>query len=139
VIGAWNLKGTVGQFNRKKKEPERSISHEIPNYNLQYYRYCVAVFANKCKRQYGVIFSPLFQLTNITAVLALGFVCISWLSIVAITRQAKEQVFGAKLMLRLTIFFSLIAILPGLLVYAVSVQFLGKSIESWFDIELSKR
>ncbi len=41
-------------------------------------------------------------------------------------------------MLRLTLFFSLIAILPGLLVYAVSVQFLGKSIESWFDIRVEQ-
>jgi len=38
----------------------------------------------------------------------------------------------------LTVFFSLIAILPGLLVYAVSVQFLGKSIESWFDIRVEQ-
>jgi PAS domain S-box-containing protein len=52
--------------------------------------------------------------------------------------KLKQQVFGAKLMLRLTIFFSLIAILPGLLMYAVSVQFLGKSIESWFDIRVEK-
>jgi PAS domain S-box-containing protein len=52
--------------------------------------------------------------------------------------KLKEKVFGAKLMLRLTIFFSLIAILPGLLVYSVSVQFLGKSIESWFDIRVEQ-
>jgi nitrogen fixation/metabolism regulation signal transduction histidine kinase len=35
-------------------------------------------------------------------------------------------------------FFTLIAILPGLLVYAVSVQFLSKSIESWFDVRVEK-
>jgi nitrogen fixation/metabolism regulation signal transduction histidine kinase len=33
--------------------------------------------------------------------------------------KLKAQVFGAKLTLRLTLFFILIAILPGLLVYAV--------------------
>ena len=32
----------------------------------------------------------------------------------------------------------MIAILPGLLVYAVSVQFLDKSIESWFDLRVEK-
>ena len=52
--------------------------------------------------------------------------------------KIKAQVFGAKLTLRLALFFSLIAILPGLLVYAVSVQFLGKSIESWFDVRVEK-
>ena len=52
--------------------------------------------------------------------------------------KLKAKVFGAKLTLRLALFFSLIAVLPGLLVYAVSVQFLGKSIESWFDVRVEK-
>ena len=52
--------------------------------------------------------------------------------------KLKAQVFGAKLTLRLALFFTLIAILPGLLVYAVSVQFLSKSIESWFDVRVEK-
>ena len=52
--------------------------------------------------------------------------------------KLNAQVFGAKLTLRLTLFFILIAILPGLLVYAVSVQFLDKSIESWFDLRVEK-
>jgi nitrogen fixation/metabolism regulation signal transduction histidine kinase len=32
----------------------------------------------------------------------------------------------------------MIAVLPGLLVYVVSVQFLSKSIESWFDVRVEK-
>lgn len=52
--------------------------------------------------------------------------------------KLKQQVYGAKLTLRLALFFSLIAVLPGLLVYVVSVQFLGKSIESWFDVRVEK-
>ena len=34
--------------------------------------------------------------------------------------------------------FALVAVLPGALVYGVSVQFLGKSIESWFDVRVEK-
>ena len=49
-------------------------------------------------------------------------------------RRLKDGVFGSKLALRLLLIFSLMAILPGVLVYSVSVQFLGKSIESWFDV-----
>jgi PAS domain S-box-containing protein len=52
--------------------------------------------------------------------------------------KIRSHVFGAKLTLRLALFFSLIAILPGVLVYAVSVQFLEKSIESWFDVRVEK-
>lgn len=53
-------------------------------------------------------------------------------------QKIKAQVFGATLAFRLAVFFTLIAILPGLLVYGVSVQFLGKSIESWFDVRVEK-
>lgn len=52
--------------------------------------------------------------------------------------KIRNRVFGAKLTLRLALFFSLVAILPGILVYAVSVQFLEKSIESWFDVRVEK-
>ena len=53
-------------------------------------------------------------------------------------RKLKSGVFGSKLALRLMLIFSLMAILPGALVYAVSVQFLGKSIESWFDVKVER-
>ena len=78
------------------------------------------------------------SLLILTGVLALGLLALVGYQLWQLRIRLKEQVFGAKLMLRLTIFFSLIAILPGLLMYAVSVQFLGKSIESWFDIRVEK-
>jgi PAS domain S-box-containing protein len=55
-----------------------------------------------------------------------------------LVKKIRARVFGAKLTLRLALFFTVIAILPGALVYAVSVQFLGKSIESWFDVRVEK-
>ncbi|MEO9136751.1 MAG: ATP-binding protein [Casimicrobiaceae bacterium] len=53
-------------------------------------------------------------------------------------RSLKSGVFGSRLALRLVLLFSLVAILPGTLVYAVSVQFLGRSIESWFDVRVDR-
>ena len=53
-------------------------------------------------------------------------------------RRLKSGVFGSRLALRLMLVFSLMAILPGVLVYAVSVQFLEKSIESWFDVKVDR-
>lgn len=53
-------------------------------------------------------------------------------------RKLKAGVFGAKLTLRLVVLFSLMAILPGALVYGVSVQFLARSIESWFEVRIDK-
>ncbi|MEK6735639.1 MAG: ATP-binding protein [Pseudomonadota bacterium] len=53
-------------------------------------------------------------------------------------RRLKSGVFGSRLALRLLLIFSLMAILPGALVYTVSVQFLEKSIESWFDVKVDR-
>jgi PAS domain S-box-containing protein len=78
------------------------------------------------------------SLLILIGVLALGLAGLVGYQLWQLRRKLKARVFGAKLMLRLTIFFSLIAILPGLLMYTVSVQFLGKSIESWFDIRVEK-
>jgi nitrogen fixation/metabolism regulation signal transduction histidine kinase len=51
-------------------------------------------------------------------------------------RNLKAGVFGSRLAIRLVLLFALVAVLPGALLYGVSVQFLGKSIESWFDVRV---
>jgi nitrogen fixation/metabolism regulation signal transduction histidine kinase len=53
-------------------------------------------------------------------------------------RNLKAGIFGSRLAVRLVFLFVLVAVLPGALVYAVSVQFLGKSIESWFDVRVDR-
>ena len=52
--------------------------------------------------------------------------------------RLRAHKFGSRLAFRLLLFFSLMAIIPGALVYTVSVQFLGKSIESWFDVKVDR-
>jgi nitrogen fixation/metabolism regulation signal transduction histidine kinase len=56
--------------------------------------------------------------------------------LVAMARRYRARVFGTRLTLRLLARFALLAVVPGLLVYAVSVQFLTRSIESWFDVKV---
>jgi len=53
-------------------------------------------------------------------------------------RNLKRGRFGSRLAVRLVLLFAMVAVLPGALVYAVSVQFLGKSIESWFDVRVDR-
>jgi len=53
-------------------------------------------------------------------------------------RNYSRGVFGSRLATRLVLLFALVAVLPGALVYAVSVQFLGRSIESWFDVRVDR-
>ena len=79
-----------------------------------------------------------FTLLVLTGTLALGLFALVAYQFWQLRAKLRQQIYGAKLTLRLAVFFSLIAVLPGVLVYAVSVQFLGKSIESWFDVRVEK-
>ena len=56
--------------------------------------------------------------------------------LVVLVRRYRARVFGTRLTLRLLGRFAVLAVVPGLIVYAVSVQFLTRSIESWFDVKV---
>ena len=58
--------------------------------------------------------------------------------LVTLRRKLKAGVFGSRLTLRLVLLFALMAVLPGALIYGMSVQFLSRSIESWFAVRLDK-
>jgi nitrogen fixation/metabolism regulation signal transduction histidine kinase len=50
----------------------------------------------------------------------------------------RAGVFGSRLAVRLMLMGALVALLPGVLVYAVSVASIDRSIESWFDIRVER-
>ncbi len=77
-----------------------------------------------------------YAILSLTGLLALSLVALSGYQLWRLRVKLKKKVFGAKLTLRLVTFFILIGVLPGILIYAVSVQFLDKSIESWFDVRV---
>jgi nitrogen fixation/metabolism regulation signal transduction histidine kinase len=51
-------------------------------------------------------------------------------------RKYRARAFGSRLTVRLLLLLAVMAVVPGALVYTVSVQFLSKSIESWFDVKV---
>ena len=51
-------------------------------------------------------------------------------------KNIKKDVMGSRLSMRLVISFTLMAVIPGLIVYLVSVNFLTRSIESWFNVKV---
>ncbi len=55
-----------------------------------------------------------------------------------VRKRIRTGVFGARLTMRLIILFALMAVVPGTLIYGVSVQFLTRSIESWFDVRVDR-
>ncbi|MCC6211625.1 MAG: HAMP domain-containing protein [Burkholderiales bacterium] len=62
-------------------------------------------------------------------------VLVAW-QIVGLWRRFRARVFGSRLTVRLLLLLALMAVVPGALVYTVSVQFLARSIESWFDVKV---
>ena len=51
-------------------------------------------------------------------------------------REYRAREFGSRIKYRLMLVFALMALVPGLVVYAVSLQFVVRSIESWFDVRV---
>jgi nitrogen fixation/metabolism regulation signal transduction histidine kinase len=51
-------------------------------------------------------------------------------------REYRQRQFGSRLKYRLVLMFALMGLIPGVVVYAVSLQFVVRSIESWFDVRV---
>lgn len=75
-------------------------------------------------------------LLGLNAVLAVALFGLVGYQLGSLRRRLKGQVFGSRLTLRFLVLFATMAVVPGVLVYTVSVQFLTKSIESWFDVSV---
>ena len=81
-------------------------------------------------------FYPLLLWLNGGVALALTALVVYQL--IRLRGKLKARVFGSRLTLRLVLLFALMAVLPGALIYGMSVQFLGRSIESWFQVPVDK-
>jgi nitrogen fixation/metabolism regulation signal transduction histidine kinase len=87
--------------------------------------------------------SPLFAehyplLLVLNAVIALALLGLVAFQLSKLARQRRAKVFGSLLTFRVLVMFALVGVVPGLLVYTVSLQFLAKSIESWFDVRVER-
>jgi PAS domain S-box-containing protein len=75
-------------------------------------------------------------LLGLTAATAVGLAVLIAYQATLLVRRIRAGVFGAKLTARLFLIIGLMSLAPGLVVYGVSVQFLVRSIESWFDVRM---
>jgi nitrogen fixation/metabolism regulation signal transduction histidine kinase len=70
-----------------------------------------------------------------------GFVTVGLAGLVfvqlrSLWREYKTRQFGSRLKYRLLLMFAMMAVVPGVVMYAVSLQFVVRSIESWFDVRV---
>jgi len=63
------------------------------------------------------------------------FLIVAFLLLRLYSRYRRGR-FGSRLMTRLVMMFALMGILPGIVIYTVSVQFVSRSIESWFNVKV---
>ena len=75
-------------------------------------------------------------LLGLNAALAVALAALLGVQLAGLLRRYRSGVFGSRLSLRFLVLFAMMALVPGALVYTVSVQFLTKSIESWFDVKV---
>jgi len=81
------------------------------------------------ERNYG----RLFVLNMIVAGVLLAVILWVFVRLASRLRRGK---FGSRLLVKLAAIFALVGLVPGLLIYVVSYQFVSRSIESWFDVKV---
>lgn len=84
-----------------------------------------------------IVSTETFKLLFIFNVLFIAsLILLITLQIIRLFKNIKKEIIGSKLTLRLVISFALMVIIPVSIVYLVSVSFLTKSINSWFDVKV---
>lgn len=82
---------------------------------------------------YDANYAALFRVN--LAVAAVLLLVITWFGVRLGVRLYQGK-FGSRLLLKLAAVFAVVGLLPGLLIYTVSYQFVSRSIESWFDVRV---
>ncbi|CAM2191130.1 two-component system, NtrC family, nitrogen regulation sensor histidine kinase NtrY [Paraburkholderia kururiensis] len=67
---------------------------------------------------------------------ALIFMLVVTALVVVIVSRLRKGKFGTRLLAKLAFFFALVGVVPGGIIYVVSYQFVSRSIESWFDVNV---
>lgn len=77
-------------------------------------------------------------LLGLNASVAVALVVLVGVSLFRLYSRYKSGKFGSKLMTRLVVLFAAIGVLPGLVIFLVSVQFVSHSIDSWFNVRVEE-
>jgi len=82
------------------------------------------------------VFNELPILLGVGVALIVVLMILVGAQLLVTVRRYRAGVFGSKLTVRLILVFVLVSLVPGVVMYGISVQFLAGSIESWFDIRV---
>ena len=89
--------------------------------------------ATSNRELYDRNYDRLYMVNTVVAVLLLlGLV---W-GLARLIIRLRQGQFGSRLLVKLAAIFALVGLVPGVLIYVVSYQFVSRSIESWFDVKV---
>jgi len=75
-------------------------------------------------------------LLTVNVVVAAGLLLTIGWGTVRLLLRLRQGKFGSRLLLKLAAIFALVGVVPGVLIYTVSYQFVSRSIENWFDVKV---
>ena len=71
---------------------------------------------------------------NVVVGVCLALVILTLVSVIGVRWYRGH--FGTRLIAKLAMIFALVGVVPGLILYGVSLQFVSRSIETWFDVKV---
>ena len=69
-------------------------------------------------------------------VVGVGLLAVVLFLLARLYSRYRRGRFGSRLMARMVLNFAMMGIVPGIVIYLVSVQFVSRSIESWFNVKV---
>jgi len=89
--------------------------------------------ATNSGEMYEQNYAQLFTINLVVAgVLAVLIAWAAW----RLYQRVRQGRFGSRLLLKIATIFALVGVAPGLLIYVVSLNFVSRSIETWFDVKV---
>jgi PAS domain S-box-containing protein len=99
----------------------------------------VALYLLSTATENTALFAAYFPtLLAVNGALVLLLAALVIYQLVRLGARLRQREFGSRLALRFVLLLALMSLLPGALIYAVSVKFLARSIESWFEVRVDK-
>lgn len=80
----------------------------------------------------------IFALINVNVILLLLLLFLSVRNLVKLFFERKKRIMGARLRTRLVLAFMTLSLLPTVILFFVSVQFISTSIEYWFHLQIEQ-
>ena len=121
-------------FFRSKAWQKKVIPIAIGAIGLFALLLLVLLFVASSNTEFFENYFILLYAANVVIGICLTLVILSLIAVIGVRWYRGH--FGTRLIAKLAMIFALVGIVPGLILYGVSLQFVSRSIETWFDVKV---